>query len=246
VNQPLQETPREPGGVEARLPEPTPTLKSGALLARALVLLAMAVGGALAYRFTPLKDWLQPAGAVAAWIRETGFAGLAAFVVGMAALILVGVPRLLFCPVAGALFGFWVGLGLCMLGTTASYYTAFLFIRGRRSRSGAPAALPPKLAFLAGNPGLAGVIVARVVPLPGMLITLGLSLSAVRHRVYLAGSIVGQIPEAAPLVLLGAGLLHPGATRYTHLTVLTLVCIFGAWLAIRAAAKRFAQGKRPS
>src|SRR5512138_1470156 len=89
-----------------------PTVRTGPVLGKALVFLAIAVAGALAYRFTPLKEWLLPAGEAATWIRQTGFWGAAVFLLGMSVLVVVGVPRLLFCPLAGALFGFWGGLGL--------------------------------------------------------------------------------------------------------------------------------------
>src|SRR5512143_2068992 len=126
---------------------PRPTVQASAMLQKALVLLAIAVAGAMAYRFTALKEWLQPTGEAAAWVRETGLWGAAVFLVGMSGLILMGVPRLLFCPLAGALYGFWCGLGLSIAGTIVSYYAAFRVIRGRRTDSDSIPPLHPKLAF---------------------------------------------------------------------------------------------------
>jgi uncharacterized membrane protein YdjX (TVP38/TMEM64 family) len=209
------------------------------VLVKAAVLLVIAMAGAVAYRFTPLKEWLQPAGQAASWVRETGLWGAAIFLLGMSVLILVGVPRLLFCPVAGAVFGFWGGLGISIAGTMISYYTAFRVIRGRRTNGDVTPPLHPKLAFLAGHPGLPAVTVSRMVPVPGMIVTLALSMSNVRTRIYLLGSLVGLIPEAAPLVLLGAGLLNPGAETLIKLGIGAFVCILVAALAIHYLVRRF-------
>ena len=212
-------------------------------MGKALILLVIAVAGAMAYRFTPLKEWLQPAGEAAAWVQQTGLWGAAGFLLGMSVLIVLGVPRLLFCPLAGALFGFWGGLGFSLAGTMASYYVTFLLIRGRRTNgNGTP--LHPKLAFLAGQPGLTAVIVARIVPVPGMIATLALSMSNVRARIYLLGSLLGLIPEAVPLVLLGAGMLHPGNEKPIKLAMAAFVCILVAWLAIHHLVKRFKNDNR--
>jgi uncharacterized membrane protein YdjX (TVP38/TMEM64 family) len=226
-------------------PVSQPTVQTGAMLGKALVFLAIAVAGAMAYRFTPLKEWLQPAGQAAAWVRQTGLWGAAVFLLGMSVLIVVGVPRLLFCPLAGALFGFWGGLGVSIAGTMVSYYTAFRVIRGRRTNGDSTPPLHPKLAFLAGQPGLAAVIISRMVPVPGMIVTLALSMSNVRARVYLLGSLLGVIPEAAPLVLLGAGMLHPGAERPIKLALAAFVCILVAWLAIHYLVQRFKNADQP-
>jgi uncharacterized membrane protein YdjX (TVP38/TMEM64 family) len=220
-----------------------PTVWAGAILGKALVFLAIAVAGAVACRFTPLKEWLQPAGQAAAWVRQTGFWGTAVFLLGMSVLIVMGVPRLLFCPPAGALFGFWVGLGLSIAGTMVSYYAVFRVIRGRRTNGEGTPRLHPKLAFLAGQPRLPAVIVSRMVPVPGMIVTLALSMSNVRTRDYLLGSLLGLIPEAVPLVLLGAGMLSPGAEKPITLATAAIVCILVAWLAIHHLVKRFRYGK---
>jgi uncharacterized membrane protein YdjX (TVP38/TMEM64 family) len=157
----------------------------------------------------------------------------------MSLLIVVGVPRLLFCPLAGALFGFWGGLAVSVAGTMISYYAAFQVIRGRRVNADETPPLPPKLAFLAGQPGLAAVVVSRMLPVPGMIVTVALAMCNVRVRVYLLGSFLGLFPEAAPLVLLGAGILHADAEAPIKLGLAAFVCILVAWLAIHYLLRRF-------
>ena len=226
--------PREPAdGAE------TPRTRLRPLVIKVSIFLLIAVGGILAYRFTDLRDWFQPAGRAADWVRGHGAWGAVVFTAAMSALILVGVPRLLFCPIAGALYGFWVGLGLCIVGTGSSYYLAFAFIRGRSEASGRPKVLHPRLAFLARDPGFIGVMAARMIPVPGMVATLGLSLSGVSHRNYMIGSVIGLIPEAAPLVLLGAGILHADWLSFLKLAVPVIICVVLMQLALRHLARRY-------
>lgn len=206
-------------------------------LFKAGALLAAVVLGAVLYRFTPLRESLEPAGRVATWVRETGWVGVLAFFAGSTGLIFLGVPRLLFCPFAGALYGFWGGLALSVLSPTTSYFTTFLLVRGGRLGGGA-VRLPRRLAFLRRNPGFVGVVLARLIPLPGMMITLALSLSSVSRTAYLAGTAVGLIPEAAPLVLLGGGLLHPGPKNYLHFAAIALFVIVGFGFALRQLRSR--------
>lgn len=210
-------------------------------LFKAAILLSVVVLGAVLYRVTPLRTWLEPAGELAGWARRAGWWGVLAFYGASAGLIFAGVPRLLFCPVAGALYGFWGGLALCVGSASSSYFVTFLLVRGR-PRSGARVALPRRLAFLARNPGFAGVALARLIPLPGMVITLALSLSSVRKTSYLLGTLVGLVPEAAPLVLLGCGLLHPGPQSYVHYAVIAVLLGASFWFALCYYRKRQNEG----
>jgi uncharacterized membrane protein YdjX (TVP38/TMEM64 family) len=206
------------------------------LLRKAVVLLGIVVAGTVAYRFTPLKEWFEPAGQAAAWVRDTGVRGILAFYALSATLIFLGVPRLVFCPVAGAVYGFWGGLALSLVAPATSYYLTFLTLRGRND--GPIPGLPRSLAFLSRDPGVSGVILARLLPLPGMLITLALSLSGVGRRKYLLGTLIGMIPEAAPLVLLGSGLLNPGPNRHIHFGAMALLLVAVVWFAIRGVRRR--------
>lgn len=212
--------------------EPTPAVAPSPdtrpMLVKALVLLGLAAAGLLACQLTPLKQWLAPAGQAATWVRQAGGLGAAVFVLGSGALILAGVPRLLFCLVAGWLYGFWLGLGLSLLATMLSYWVALVLVRGRPQAGHRARPLPARLAFLAQDPGLAGVVLARMLPMPGMVVTLALALSAVNQRNYLLGSLVGLVPEAAPVVLLGAGLLAPETSHQWRLALVVLASLLAA------------------
>ncbi|CAG1006532.1 hypothetical protein MYXO_03486 [Myxococcaceae bacterium] len=208
------------------------------VLWKALALLALTVAGVIVFRATPLADLLDPDGATAHRIAELGPAGAVAFVVVMALAVLFGVPRLLFCPLAGALFGFAAGLGITTAATLVAYYTAFVFLRERHTASPPRLLLHPKLAFLGNDPGFGGVVIARLLPLPGMMTTVALSLSGVGHRAYLGGSAVGLVPEALPLVLLGAGLLEGDPRRVAELVVLAVLIVVGSFVLLQSLLRR--------
>lgn len=211
--------------------------RASALVLRALLLLGLALLGIWLARATTIKDWLEPAGDIARRLQGIGWWSRPAFAVAMGVLVFAGVPRLLFCPLAGAAFGFWSGLAWSLVGTMLSYYGGFLFVRGRaRVRRASPMQLPPRLAFLGRDPRLIGVIIARLMPLPGMVITTGLALSAVSHGAYLLGSLIGLIPEAAPLVLLGTGLLQERGRHVAFGAVGAVVLLaIGAWIIQRVS-----------
>lgn len=235
---------------EATLPE---AMRPGTVLKKALVLLALTAVGVVLYRTTPVAEWFAPAGEAARWIAELGAVGVVAFFAVMVLAVLFGVPRLLFCPIAGALFGFWAGLALSVGGSLLSYYAVFLFLRGRYYGTRPPLRLPRRLAVLGQDPGFGGVVLARLLPLPGMVVNVALALSSVRHRAYLGGSALGLVPEAAPLVLLGAGLLSGDPKQLVELAMLALVVVVGAWFGIqwlvrrrlRAAAEAEAEASLP-
>ena len=226
-----------PGPDPASPPQALPAIEARKILVKAVCLLILGVLGGLAYRFTALKDWLEPAGEVADWVRQAGWLGVLSFTGGAAVLVFLGVPRLIFCPIAGALFGAWLGLLVSLVSSLAGYHAAFLLVRGRK-RDGLDVPWPPGLAFLAHDPGLVGVIVARLLPMPGLVVNLGLAVSQVRKRVYLAGTVIGMIPQALPLVLLGAGLLQHSATGYIRLGVVGLLVLVVSVLAVRYFVKR--------
>lgn len=213
-----------------------PPVNTRAVLVKSLILLVLAILGAVIYATTPLKDWLGKAGPVGQWFRSMGGAGVVLFAFGSMVLILAGVPRLLLCPLAGALYGFWLGLAVSLAATMASYYVGFLWIRGRQKHGLDRPSLPSQLAFLAGDPGFSGVVIGRLAPAPGMLVTLALALSNVSTLSYVFGSAIGLIPEAVPAVL--AGVMQDDFRKWGWLAVIALFCIVGGWLVLHFLVQR--------
>lgn len=210
------------------------------LLFKAILLLALALAGAALSRIPAVREALAPAGHVSEWLRNMGGYGIPAFILGTGLLIAVGVPRLLFCPVAGAAFGFGPGLATSTAATMLAYFGTFLFIRGRLADRETPFELPARLAFLRVDPGLPGVILTRLIPVPGLIGTIALSLSPVRRRTYLLGSFLGLIPEAVPLVLLGAGLFEGNPKQLAWLGGGALLLVVACYLLMRRILRRTA------
>ena len=213
------------------------------ILIKSSVVLVLAVVALAVFACVPdlKKSFFDPDGPLARWLRGLNGYGIVVFSTASAVLILIGVPRLLLCVIAGALYGFWIGLVASLVSSVISYYAAFAWIRGRRHQGLEKSVLPKQLAFLAGNPGLMGVMISRVVPAPGMLITLALALSNVSLGAYLLGSAIGLIPEAIPAVLLGS--MGKDFTRWGKMAGLVVIGIFILWFFIHQTTRRLARAK---
>lgn len=221
--------PRAPArGEGGEAPGSAPVWK---LLWKALAWVGLAMLGAALSEFAGVREWFEPSGRAAVWLREMGPVAWPVYLGVTAGCILAGIPRLLFCPVAGALFGFWGGMAASAVATMAAYWVAFLIARGRSAMSADMEKLPAGLSFLKTDPGLAGVILVRLLPMPGLVGTAILGMSRVRLGTYLLGSLFGLIPESAPLVLLGAGLAggHSRELAWAAAGALALVVIACLW-----------------
>jgi uncharacterized membrane protein YdjX (TVP38/TMEM64 family) len=94
------------------------------------------------------------------------------------------------------------------------------------------------------------VILFRQIPLPGMVTNVVLALSPIRRREFFLGTVIGLLPEAVPMVLIGSGLRKEDL----GLTVLYLFGALALFIAIwilwagytRRAAEREAALDQPS
>lgn len=215
------------------------------LLAKALALVGLAVAGALLARIPAIREAAAPAGRFTQYLRDFGPIAAPLFIAAATILIAVGVPRLLFCPLAGAVFGFWGGLVTSTAATVAAYVGSFLFLRGRLADREEPYELPSQLAFLRHDPGIAGVILTRLLPVPGLVGTVALSLSPVRKRAFVLGSLIGLVPEAVPLILLGAGLLDGSPRHLAWLSAAALGIVLACVLLIRRLLRRHSHPRHP-
>lgn len=218
-----------------------PQVGTKAILIKALILFFVAVLVLVLYKTTPLKEWFDKAGPAKQWFCGLGSWGILVFITTAAVLILFGVPRLLFCTLAGALYGFWGGLTISLVATMISYYIGFLWIRGKTHHGIDREALPKRLAFLAGDPGFMGVVIGRLLPVPGMMVTMTLALSNVHDVPYLLGSAIGLIPEAVPMVM--AGVMENDFKKWSHMAIVAMVCIVGGWLILHFLVQRFKKKK---
>jgi uncharacterized membrane protein YdjX (TVP38/TMEM64 family) len=174
-----------------------------------LVLLAVVAAAFALVYMTPARRYLGDIQRIKLWLITLGWVGPAAWIGLVFALVALGIPRLLFCPVGGLAFGFWRGLLWTQLATLAGYYALFLFVRW----GGRDFVLRrwPRVAVLKnhfrGNSAVFLVFAVRQLPISGLIINLLLGLSPIRHRHFLLGTAMGILPEAIPFTLVASGTL---------------------------------------
>jgi uncharacterized membrane protein YdjX (TVP38/TMEM64 family) len=91
--------------------------------------------------------------------------------------------------------------------------------------------------------GALGVVLARQLPLPGMLINLACALFPITHFDFVVGTLIGQLPQAIPFTLIGAGVLQASFEKSVGLIGLAVVIAVLAWLGLRLALRRIASRK---
>lgn len=203
---------------------------------RRLVVAVLVIAALLGLVYgSPLRGYLGRLHELSDRIRALGWMAPAAVTLGVAVLVALGFPRLLLCVISGMALGFWSGLFWAQLGTLAGNYVLFLAARfflhdwavrllAHRGRG---------LHDLVRQDGVAGVILARQVPVPGLLINLACGLLPLRQRQFLIGTVIGQLPEAIPCTLFGAGALGGSFKRSAALIGLSVAAGVVLWLALR-------------
>jgi len=216
------------GGVAARPPW------------RRIALLAVIVGVLLAIVYlSPLRAYLGRLREVSEQIRGLGILAPLVVTGSVAALVAIGFPRLLFCFVAGMALGFWSGLLWAQLGTLLGNYALFLVTRfGARQWAEQYLSKRGKLHSLLQQEGISGVILARQLPVPGLLVNLACGLFPLRHRHFLVGSLIGQLPEAVPCTLIGAGALEASFARSVGVISLAVAVAVVIWIGLRRLLRR--------
>jgi uncharacterized membrane protein YdjX (TVP38/TMEM64 family) len=190
--------------------------------------------------FSPLKEYLSRVREVSDHVRALGVFGPVVLTCGVALLVAMGFPRLLFCVIAGMALGFWWGFLLAQTGTLLGNYLLFVAVRsGGRAWAQRYLTKHGPVKNLLGLNSIAAVLVARQLPVPGLVINLALGLSSLRHRQFLLGTAIGQIPEAIPCTLIGAGALQASFGRSVGLIGLAVIGLIGAWFLLRWFGRRF-------
>jgi len=202
-------------------------------LGRLVLAALLGLGGWLLYLlpYEDLPGWVERLGEATSafgWYGPLLFAAASALLTG------VGVPRLLLTGVAAALFGVLIGLAASLSGTLLGAWATFLLARW----SGHEAGLDrwPRLRRFSGllaSQGVMPVLLIRQLPLSSFFINLLLGLTAVRTRDFLLGSLIGFLPEAVPVALIGAGLMQSDRALMLQYMLLGLVLLIAALLLVR-------------
>lgn len=191
-----------------------------------IVLLGLTIGLGVVY-LTPIRETLRNIETLRNQLLSLGWMGPVVWMGSVFALVAMGMPRLLFCPIGGLAFGFWYGLLWTQLATLAGYYALFLFVRW--GGQGFVLRHWPRIARLkdrlTGHSASLMVFAVRQLPISGLLINFLLGLSPIRHRHFILGTALGILPEAVPFTLVASGLLE-STHRSTPFYTLAAVGLF--------------------
>ncbi len=192
---------------------------------------------------SPLSDYFTQVSELSSKIRDIGITAPIVFTLGIAVLVSIGFPRLIFCPIAGMAFGFVFGLLYTIVGSLIAYYLFFIFVR----RNGRQFQFKyveehKKIGEIIKKGGIPAVILARQVPVHGMVVNIILALSPIRHMDFLVGTAIGLVPEAAACTLLGSstaqGSLHKSITYLAVAMVLLAILWLGLIVYTNHARKK--------
>jgi len=222
-------------------------------LAKLLVLIALLVAAALAVRASPARGWLTPRGIehVLAALREPWWAPLAfvaAYTLGAALDFSGGVLTL----VGGAVFGFWWGALLNLLGANLGASAAFWVAR-LLGREGLHALLGDRLSGgldrLARQAGFTWLLRLRLIPIvPFNLLNFASGLTAIPWRTYAAATAIGVVPGTLVYTFFADALVS-GSREAGH-RVFARVLIAGALLVllsfIPTIARKWGVAAQPS
>ena len=178
------------------------------ILALLLLILLMA-GSAYILSVVPYKDLLNQSYQIKQALAELGYSAPLIFLLATTLFTALGVPRLLFCTLAGIVFGFEWGIVISHLGTILGAYITFAFARwaGRewvQKRF-------PKITTLAQSSKVSGwhsVLLMRQLPITGLYNSILLGLSSVSHWHFWVGTFIGFLPLGITATLIGAGVIQ--------------------------------------
>ncbi len=214
----------------------------GALLLRlsiAGVLLLALIGLALAWSWSPLRQWLDVA-LIVGKLEDYGRAfGPIAAVFGFAAALVVAVPLTFLTLVAlvafGPVKGFFISLAAAALGAAATFLLGKILGHDIVRRIGG--ARLNLVSERLSQRGVLAVIAVRMVPVaPFAIVNMFAGASHLRLRDMIVGTVIGMTPGALLMMFfvdqIVDALKHPGLTTVAVAVVLILLVVGGV-LALR-------------
>lgn len=206
---------------------------------KAAAVILFVLGGIYLIYLSPLRTYLHEVGKVQDTLQRTGIWAPALFVMVSAVLICFGLPRLIVCPIAGAVFGFAWGLLLSQMGTLLGSYATFIFVRwGGRAFVMRRWPLLMELTGVFERKGFASVFLARQLPVGGVFVNMVLALTPVRHAPFLLGTLAGILPEAIPATLLGAGAIELMGNQGIWKIAVGLLVLITVWILFAQVARK--------
>lgn len=223
---------------------PLPWIKSILLIAGLLAL-------TVAWRWTPLGDWLD-ARALVAWtagLKESPLGlvvTLSAFMIGSLVAFPVTLLMVACALVFGPLLGFVYAMLGALLGAAVSYVAGYAMGRNIVRRFGESRI--NRLSRALAKHGVLAVTVLRLVPIaPFTVINLAAGASHIRFRDYMLGTLLGMGPGTLALTLFADRVYdtldNPRPSNFVWLTIVVIAIGGGAW-GVRRWLKRRARIER--
>jgi phosphatidylserine/phosphatidylglycerophosphate/cardiolipin synthase-like enzyme/uncharacterized membrane protein YdjX (TVP38/TMEM64 family) len=222
---------------------------SGRIVALALILFALAAL-ALAWRYTPLREWINVESLVRLSDRfeSSPFAPL--IVIGGFVLAgLVVMPVTVLIAATGVVFGPWLGLLYSLLGATLS--AVFVYGIGRKLGRDAVRRVAGRrindLSRRIASRGLLAMLFVRIVPIaPFSIINLVAGASHLAFRDFVIGTVMGLAPGTVLIVFfvdrIVAAVRNPGPLSFALLALVAGIAI-GGTLAVRARLRTGDEGE---
>jgi uncharacterized membrane protein YdjX (TVP38/TMEM64 family) len=209
---------------------------------RIVIVAVVLLAAVLLIHLTPARQYLTDVNRLRDRLLSLGPAVYPLAVVGTAALLACGVPRLPIHAAGGMIFGFTLGLILTLIGAILGHLGVFLFIRwGGRQWVLTRWPNVRRWADAVHQHGIVAVLLARQLPAHAMLINAALAVSNVRLRDFILGSALGLLPEAICATLVGAGLVKASLKDSAGSMALAAAAMALIWLgggyALRALRK---------
>lgn len=209
-------------------------------LRRKLVILALAfltiVAFALAWSWTPLRQWLDVDLVVGALRRFSQSFGPVAAVCGFAVALTFAVPLMFLTLVALAAYGPLAGLACALtgalLGAAASYGIGMCL--GREVVERLAGARINTLSRRLAKRGVLAVIAVRLVPVaPFAVINMVAGASHIRLRDLLLGTAIGMMPATLVMAVfleqVTAALRSPTPLTFALIALTMVLVVLGAW-----------------
>ncbi len=205
------------------------------LLILAVALLAL-LGLTLAWRWSPLRDLLEPEYAING-LRQLGQRmGPLAAILGFGVALSLAVPLILLTLVSVVAFGPWMGslyiLGGALLGAAVSHGMGKLLGHELLVRLGGTRV--NLLSQSMARRGLVAVIALRLVPVaPFAIVNMVAGTTHLRLRHMLLGTALGMCPGTLAVALftdqLMLSLTQPGPSSYVLLALTVALIVVGVW-----------------